>query len=66
MLARGKVAEVSSILEPFDSVSKTARRQFVKKAEKMGISEEELLALAVDAVIKGKVKFETKKVYVTV
>lgn len=65
-MARGKVSEVSSILDGFDSIKKADRRQFVKKAEKMGISEEELLNLAVNAVIKGKVKFETKKVYVTV
>ena len=32
----------------------------------MGISEEELLNLAINAVVKGKIKFETKKIYVTV
>ena len=65
-MARGKVSEVSSILDCFDSIKKADRRQFFKKAEKMGITEEELLNLAVNAVIKGKIKFEPKKVYVTI
>ena len=64
-MARGKIMEVKSILDPFEGIKKADKRAFVKKAEKMGISEEELLGLAINAVVKGKVKFTTKKVYVT-
>ncbi len=62
-MARGKIKEVKSILDSFDSIKKADKRAFVKAAEKMGIGEEELLSLAIQAVVKGKVKFETKKTY---
>ena len=57
------VEEKESILEPFKQIGKTDKNRFAKLAAKMGISQEELLGLAVQAVAKGKVKFESKKVY---
>ena len=61
-----KTETVKSILDSFEKIKKTEKQAFAKKAEKMGISEEELLSLAVNAVIKNKIKFETKKTYVIV
>ena len=55
--------EKESILAPFAGIGKMDRNRFAKAAAKMGISQEELLGLAVQAVIKGKVKFEKKSVY---
>ncbi len=55
--------EKESILEPFEKIGKRDRNRFAKVAAKMAISQEELLGLAVQAVIQGKVKFEKKSVY---
>ena len=55
------VAEKENILEPFKKIGKADKNRFAKVAAKMGISQEELLGLAVQAVSKGKVKFEAKK-----
>lgn len=57
------VEEKENILEPFKKIGKMDKNRFAKIAAKMGISQEELLGLAVQAVAKGKVKFEAKKVY---
>lgn len=52
-----------NILTPFAKIGKVDKNRFAKMAVKMGISQEELLELAVQAVVKGKVKFEKKSVY---
>ena len=57
------VEEKVNILDSFKKIGKTDKNRFAKLAAKMGISQEELLGLAVQAVAKGKVKFEAKKVY---
>ena len=57
------VEDQVNILEPFKNIGKMDKNRFAKVAAKMGISQEELLGLAVQAVAKGKVKFEAKKVY---
>ena len=61
--AASAVEEKNNILDSFESIGKVDKNRFSKLAAKMGISQEELLGLAVQAVAKGKVKFETKKVY---
>ena len=59
-----KVAvEKENILAPFTNIGKVDKNRFARLAVKMGISQEELLGLAVAAVVKGKVKFEKKSVY---
>ncbi|MBO4852064.1 MAG: hypothetical protein J5477_00365 [Schwartzia sp.] len=59
-----KVAvEKENILTPFAKIGKVDKNRFAKMAVKMGISQEELLGLAVQAVVKGKVKFEKKSIY---
>ena len=63
-MSRGKQIDRPSILDSFESISKSDKNHFVKLAEKMGISEEELLSLTINALVKGKIKFETKKIYV--
>ena len=55
--------EKNNILEPFKKIGKVDKNRFAKLAAKMGISQEELLGLAVQAVSRGKIKFEAKKVY---
>ena len=55
--------EEKNILDPFKKIGKMDKNRFAKAAAKMGISQEELLGLAVQAVAKGKVKFEATKVY---
>ena len=57
------VVEKSNILDSFKKIGKMDKNRFAKIAAKLGISQEELLGLAVQAVAKGKVKFEAKKVY---
>ena len=57
------VEEKVNILDSFKKIGKTDKNRFAKLAAKMGISQEELLGLAVQAGAKGKVKFEAKKVY---
>lgn len=57
------VVEKESVLAPFAQIGKMDKNRFAKVAAKMGISQEELLGLAVQAVVKGKVKFEKKSVY---
>ncbi len=57
------VPEKGNILEPFAKIGKVDKNRFAKMAVKMGISQEELLALAVQAVTKEKVKFQTKTMY---
>ncbi len=57
------VEENGNILDSFKKIGKVDKNRFAKLATKMGISQEELLGLAVQAVAKGKVKFEAKKVY---
>ena len=57
------VEEKGNILDSFTNIGKADKNRFAKLAAKMGISQEELLGLAVQAVAKGKVKFEAKKVY---
>ena len=57
------VEEKVNILDSFKKIGKTDKNRFAKLAAKMGISQEELLGLAVQAVAKGKVKFESNKVY---
>ena len=61
--AASAVEEKVNILDSFKKIGKTDKNRFAKLAAKMGISQEELLGLAVQAVAKGKVKFEAKKVY---
>ena len=59
-----KVAvEKENILTPIAKIGKVDKNRFAKMAVKMGISQEELLGLAVQAVVKGKVKFEKKSIY---
>lgn len=57
------VEEQGNILEPFENISKADKNRFAKTAAKMGISQEELLSLMIQAVAKGKVQFATKTVY---
>ena len=57
------VEEQSNILEPFKKIGKMDKNRFAKTAAKMGISQEELLSLMIQAVAKGKVKFATKTTY---
>ena len=64
-VANAKKTDVPCILDSFKSIGKMDKRRFVKMAGKMGISEEELLGLTVSALVKGKIKFEAKKVYIT-
>ena len=45
-------------------INKPAKTKFYKIADKMHISQEELLKLAIKAVINKKVEFKTKKVYI--
>jgi hypothetical protein len=45
-------------------LGKRGRSSFIKQAAKMKITQEELLALVVQATIKKKIKFEKKTVYV--
>ncbi|MBQ8698311.1 MAG: hypothetical protein IJ812_04985 [Schwartzia sp.] len=57
------VAEQGNILEPFKNIGKMDKNRFAKTAAKMGISQEELLSLMIQAVAKGKVQFATKTTY---
>lgn len=57
------VEEKGNILEPFENIGKMDKARFAKTAAKMGISQEELLTLMIQAVAKGKVQFATKTVY---
>ncbi len=65
-MANVKQQDVPCILDSFKSIKKADKRHFLKLAKKMDISEEELLNLTINALVKGKIKFETKKVYVTI
>lgn len=58
-----EVAEQGNILEPFKNIGKMDKNRFAKTAAKMGISQEELLSLMIQAVAKGKVQFTTKTTY---
>ncbi len=58
--AKKEVTNVSCILDSFPNIGKADKNKFLKFAEKYDISQEELLKLAVEAVVKGKVKFKTK------
>ena len=57
------VEEKGNILDSFTNIGKADKNRFAKTAAKMGISQEELLSLMIQAVAKGKVKFATKTVY---
>ncbi len=61
--AAAAVNPEENILASFPNIKKTDKNRFAKTAAKMGISQEELLSLVVQAVSKGKVKFETKTTY---
>ena len=60
---KAAVDHKENILTPFAKIGKVDKNRFAKMALKMGISQEELLELAVQTVVKGKVKFEKKSVY---
>ncbi len=62
-MAKAKKEETTTcILDSFTSIGKTDKNKFVKMAEKYDISQEELLKLAVTAVVKNKVPFKTKTI----
>ena len=58
-------SDTDNILDRFPKIGKRIKSSFAKMALKMGISQEELLKLCVQAANKKKIQFEKKTVYVT-
>lgn len=54
------VEAVACVLDCFDFIPQTTKNKFVKYAEKYNISQEDLLKLSIEAVVKNKVPFKVK------